>query len=588
MPKLILTFMRACFAAAALTISLAFAVALPSISVASTSALTSTTNKAAADTFRGNGWWWAGASQSGTGFFFEAQRDSAFVAFFVYDDAGNPTWYSATGTLIAGGTGFAFSGTLDTCRGGQAAGSNTPAKPTCLPAGNVSINFTDATAATVNLPARSFAAERFNFNGLGSTVTGNQPETGWYWNAAQDGRGYAVEVQNGVIFLAMFHYAPDGRATWDTFSGNVGVSGQFSGSFNSRTGGQTLAGAYRAPSSPTLTPGFAGQFSTACAGSLTFPGNATPSSVNRFGFALTDVQACATAQGGGGNAGNIFKTEAPRVGRDAALQTLNQQGSAGFALVAGLAVQTNPGASVPEFAVADLYAKGDAGVTYQYVADAALADTTQFLNRLNGRGAEGYVVKSQTTFNPTTTLTTDVYDLFVKSTRRATTFSYRLVPQAAASSINVTELNGQGSAGYLYRGSLIFGAQIVALYVRDNTNGATYTYETKPVLSTAAATLSEFNAQGARFFAYRGGILAGTEFLSLYERASTTAAALQYAMAPSSSFELIPAKVTKANDFAGRGLFYQGDLVFNAGAEIVSLFYKGPPVSHPIFGPVFP
>jgi hypothetical protein len=583
MPKLIRTFIRNFLAAAAL--ALTFAVALPSFAIA-----TPTTNKAAADTFRGNGWWWAGASQSGTGFFIEAQRDTAFVAFFVYDNAGNPTWYTATGALIASsGVAFSFSGTLSTCRGGQASSSNTPAKPTCPTAGNVSINFTGITTATVSLPARSFAAERFNFNGLGSTVSGNQPETGWYWNAAQDGRGYAVEVQNGVIFLTMFHYAPDGRATWNTFSGNVGTSGQFSGNFSTFTGGQTLAGPYRAPSTPFVTPGFAGQFSTACVGSLTFPGNATPSSVNRFGFVLTDAQACATAQSGGGTASNIFKTEAPRAGRDAALQILNQQGAAGFAFVAELAVQTNPGAGSPEFAVADLYAKGDAGVTYQYVADLAVGDAAAFLNRVNSRGAEGYVLKAQYAFNPTNILTTDSYYLFAKSTRRATTYSYRLLPQSSTSSPSLAEINQQGSAGYVFRVTLVFGAQVVSLYVRDNTNGATYTYETTPMPNSSATALSEFNAQGARFFIYKGGLVADTGLLNLYERASTTTVVPQYAMSPSNTYEPIPTKVTKANDFFARGLFYQGELAFNGGADIVSLFYKGPPaVLNPFFGVVFP
>jgi hypothetical protein len=584
MPKLIRTFIRTCLAVA----TLALAVVLPSIAVTTTSP--PTTNKAAADTFRGNGWWWAGASQSGTGFFIEAQRDTAFVAFFVYDNAGNPTWYTAAGTLIASsGAGFSFNGTLSTCSGGQAASSNTPAKPTCPTAGNVSINFTSGTAATVNLPARSFAAERFNFNGLGSVVSGNQPETGWYWNAAQDGRGYAVEVQNGVIFLTMFHYALDGRATWNTFSGNVGTSGQFSGNFSTSTGGQTLAGPYRAPSTPTVTPGFAGQFSTACVGSLTFPGNATPSSVNRFGFVLTDAQACATAQGGGGTAGNIFKTEAPRAGRDAALQTLNQQGAAGFAFVTGLAVQTNPGAGLPEFALADLYAKGDAGVTYQYATDLAVDNATAFLNRVNSRGAEGYVLKAQYAFNPTNILTTDSYYLFAKSTRRAATYSYRLLPQASTSSPSLAEINQQGSAGYAFRVTLIFGTQVVSLYVRDNTNGATYTYETTPMPNSSAAALSEFNAQGARFFIYKGGLVADSGLLNLYERTSTNTVVPQYAMTPTNAFEPIADRVTKANDFAGRGLFYQGELAFNGSADIVSLFYKGPAVVlNPFFGVVFP
>jgi hypothetical protein len=156
MPKLIRTFIRTCLIAA--TFAIAFA--LPSFA----STATPTTNKAAADTFRGNGWWWAGANQSGTGFFIEAQRDTAFVAFFVYDNAGNPTWYTATGALIVGsGAGFGFSGTLFTCSGGQAASSNTPAKPTCPTAGNVSINFTSGTTATV-----CGGAIQLQWSGLGS------------------------------------------------------------------------------------------------------------------------------------------------------------------------------------------------------------------------------------------------------------------------------------------------------------------------------------------------------------------------------------------------------------------------------------
>jgi hypothetical protein len=324
-------------------------------------------------------------------------------------------------------------------------------------------------------------------------------------------------------------------------------------------------------------------------GSLTFPGNATPSSVNRFGFVLTDAQACATAQGGGGTAGNIFKTEAPRVGRDAALQTLNQQGAAGFAFVTGLAVQTNPGAGLPEFALADLYAKGDAGVTYQYVTDLSVDNAAAFLNRVNSRGAEGYVLKAQYAFNPTNILTTDSYYLFAKSTRRATTYSYRLLPQASTSSPSLAEINQQGSAGYVFRVTLIFGTQVVSLYVRDNTNGATYTYETTPMPNSSAAALSEFNAQGARFFIYKGGLVADSGLLNLYERASTTTVVPQYAMTPTNAFEPIADRVNKANDFAGRGLFYQGELAFNGSADIVSLFYKGPAVVlNPFFGVVFP
>jgi hypothetical protein len=252
---------------------------------------------ASADGFTGNGWWWAGASQSGTGFFVEAQGERAFVAFFMYDDAGKATWYTAGGSFNAlGGDRYSLTGDLVSCRGGQPAGSSVTSAASCSSIGTVSMTFANVSAsasatATVNLPARSFTAERFNFNGFGASGTANQPETGWYWNAAQSGRGYAMEVQNGVLFLTMFHYNSDGSPTWNNYAGPVATSGNFSGDFVSVTGGQTLSGPYRPPNPATTTPGFSGQFATACTGRLTFPGGLS-TDVNRFGFGVTDSQAC--------------------------------------------------------------------------------------------------------------------------------------------------------------------------------------------------------------------------------------------------------------------------------------------------------
>ena len=549
-------------------------------------AISSAPTAANAASFGGNGWWWAGASQSGTGFFFETQNDTSFVAFFLYDDAGNAVWYTASGKLNAnGGTAFTFNGTLTTCRGGQAASSNVVSAPTCTAGSDISIAFTNASSATVRLPARTFLAERFNFNGLGSTGTGNQPETGWYWNAAQNGRGYAVEVQNGVIFLVMFHYNTDGSATWNTFSGPVRSAGRFSGDFVSIRGGQTLGGAYRAPNPATTTPGFFGEFSSACVGVLTFPGNSTSSSVNRFGFALTDAQACVSSQNNDSSA--VFKLLPSVSGRDATLSLFNQQGAAGYAYISGLANQTNFGSGQPPvFEFSSLFAKGLASVAYQYAADPALNDATQFLNRLNSRGAQGYVFKGPVGFNLGAP-STEFYDLFVSSTRRAT-YSYRLVVLAALGPVNLTALNQQGRDGYAYRGPLLIGAQYADLYVKDNTSVATYNYEITPSIDTPTATLAEMNARGAQFYAFQGPISNGSTFVNLYERASTTTTAIQYALSASKVNQPPAEALAKANDFASRGFFFYSDYAFFNPTEYVSLFYKGPPQVHPIYGVVFP
>ncbi len=44
------------------------------------------------------GWWW-NPLESGSGYSFEVQGDNAFVVSFMYDDAGNPTWYFTAGPM---------------------------------------------------------------------------------------------------------------------------------------------------------------------------------------------------------------------------------------------------------------------------------------------------------------------------------------------------------------------------------------------------------------------------------------------------------------------------------------------------------
>ncbi|BAW80342.1 hypothetical conserved protein [Candidatus Nitrosoglobus terrae] len=45
-----------------------------------------------------NGWWW-NPSQAGVGYNLEVQNNTVFVAVFIYDNNGNPTWYSGSGNI---------------------------------------------------------------------------------------------------------------------------------------------------------------------------------------------------------------------------------------------------------------------------------------------------------------------------------------------------------------------------------------------------------------------------------------------------------------------------------------------------------
>lgn len=547
--------------------------------------------KAAADNFRGNGWWWGGPTQSGTGFFVEAQGDRGFVTFFMYDDSGKATWYAASGVFSTqGGTSFTFSGDLLNFRGGQPASSNTPSAPTSQSVGTLSINFSSATAATVQLPARSFAAQRFDFAGLNGSVSGNQPETGWYWNASQAGRGYAIEVQNGTMFLTMFHYNADGSPTWNFYTGPIGTNGSFAGDFAAITGGQTLGGAYRVPNPATLTPGFSGVFTSPCAGTLKFPGNPVQTSITRFAFGVSDAAACRSGSGGGGNTNGIsYKTTGTPVGVNAAIQAMNQQGATGFAHVFSLTYVTNSGSGqAPIFEFYDLFAKGPANTSYSYKAVLQAGNAAGLASQLNAEGAAGFLFKAPTYFATSPAPTDLPYLLLVKTSARNTTFSYRVTSISSPNELNVGDLNAEGGAGYAYRGNYFIGGLYYRIHVKDNGTSATYNYLATPAIDSPDGLLNEMNAQGAQNYMYKGGFFTGASTVSVYEKVSTTTTPIVFVKTPSSP--TVPAAdfLAKADPLGQQGFLIWGDLALANATQYNSYFYKGPPTTHPLYGPIFP
>src|SRR5882672_9035661 len=48
---------------------------------------------------------------------------------------------------------------------------------------------------------------------VGNTVLA-APQTGWWWNPAESGRGFFVESRDGITFIGAYLYESDGHATW--------------------------------------------------------------------------------------------------------------------------------------------------------------------------------------------------------------------------------------------------------------------------------------------------------------------------------------------------------------------------------------
>ena len=145
---------------------------------------------------------------------------------------------------------------------------------------------------TVNIGGATFfvgygssAASMINggINRAAVTVPGSQvcshtaPQTGWWWNPAEDGRGFSVEKHGNNFFFASFLYDVSGRSTWYVSSGPASLEGSlYVGDLLAASGGQTLGGAY--PGFPSLDKvGTATiTFNSASNGTLIWPGGTVP------------------------------------------------------------------------------------------------------------------------------------------------------------------------------------------------------------------------------------------------------------------------------------------------------------------------
>ena len=112
------------------------------------------------------------------------------------------------------------------------------------------------------------------------------PQTGWWWNTSEDGRGYSVEVAGSHLNFAAYLYDVTGRATWLLASGNTSLDGSFfTGNLEAYSQGQTLAGTYHGPNAPSNPGPITLAFSNASHGTMIWPGGTV--AIERFNI-VTD------------------------------------------------------------------------------------------------------------------------------------------------------------------------------------------------------------------------------------------------------------------------------------------------------------
>jgi hypothetical protein len=115
------------------------------------------------------------------------------------------------------------------------------------------------------------------FAGSASAVL---PDSGWYFNPDESGRGFNIEIQGNTLFMAGFIYNAAGNPIWVVSGGPMSTDRTYSAAAFQTANGQPLGGGYRAA---TVVP-----FGTA---SVTFPTTTTASiTVNGYSFSVTREQ----------------------------------------------------------------------------------------------------------------------------------------------------------------------------------------------------------------------------------------------------------------------------------------------------------
>ena len=106
-------------------------------------------------------------------------------------------------------------------------------------------------------------------------------ENGWWWNAAEGGRGFFFEKQGNVLFIAAYLYADDGRPRWLAAVCVLDSATSCAGDLTEYTGGATLGGAYKPPIS-VKTGQIRITFTSRTTATLQWPGGSVP--LQRFVF----------------------------------------------------------------------------------------------------------------------------------------------------------------------------------------------------------------------------------------------------------------------------------------------------------------
>lgn len=239
-------------------------------------------NGTTATTYPASGWWW-NSSEAGRGYSIEIVNGTLFFALYTYASDGTAIWYISSGRMTDS---LNYSGRLQQYASGQTLGGSYRAATDLGSVGTITLGFYSETEGYIYFPNGSWTyISRFSFvtNGATGGTAPGYPQTGWWWNASEPGRGFFMEAQNQALFVSFYMYNSAGQAVWYVASGTMTSSTLFQGTIQEYSGGSALSATFRAPTANTSLGTVTIQFGTATTATMTLP-NGTQVPLTRFVF----------------------------------------------------------------------------------------------------------------------------------------------------------------------------------------------------------------------------------------------------------------------------------------------------------------
>ncbi|MBN3830506.1 hypothetical protein [Burkholderia sp. Ac-20344] len=265
--------------------------------------------------------------------------------------------------------------------------------------------------------------------------------------------------------------------------------------------------------------------------------------------------------GGSGGSTLTWRYDAQPVAADQTsfLTLVNNEGAKGYRYLGDYYYDASHGGSQ------SIFVNDGAAQTYTYQLQTTPADMTGFVNQANSQGTSGYRFEGPLTYGY----------LYRKDGGSSATYTYATATLPASQDAFVTQANGQGQSGYWFVGPMMVGSVQANVYMKNNASGSTYSYDALVPPSTVDDLIAQANSEGAKGYRAKGAMSFGPANVAwIYVKDQTQSPTFTYQSATIQSTGA--SFVQQSNTFGAQGSAYLGDIALGVPTPVMASFYFTP------------